>query len=281
MTTPSPALPDKAELERQQLYLANEKLKIETRKLERDAAPENWWAKAARNIIAIGGLVTVAATAFGIWDSYTKSIADREDARVAEQRTRIEEAIKQIEAPTTIAKLVGLSVLSGYLDSSSKKMHRQILFTLTASVATGTDIQVQAAIINLIDALPKDGAIAQDDWAYFQNLLVTESRALAVKGHLLHRDQSASAALLDDEEIAAQAVGKLIAINARKGVVTGYGNYHGIFCKNCDFRGAVFPDAVDFTEAVLEGADFRGATLKSAVFKNAELTGAKGVSSGS
>lgn len=44
-----------------------------------------------------------------------------------------------------------------------------------------------------------------------------------------------------DEEQAAQALGKLIAINIRKGVVPGYVNYRGIYCAGCDFHGASFP----------------------------------------
>src|SRR5260370_11203226 len=115
MLTVPPALPDKAELERQQLYLTNEKLKIETRKLEQEAEPEKWWSKLAKNAIALGAVATVAATVFGIWDSYNKTIVDRERTRIADQRARFEDAIKRVESPSTISKLVGVSVLSGYL----------------------------------------------------------------------------------------------------------------------------------------------------------------------
>src|ERR1043166_2473173 len=128
-------LATKDDLEREQLYLTNEKLKIETRKLEQDAKPERWWSKLIKNFVAFGGVIAVAATAYGIWDSYSKTIVDRERTRVDRERTRIvdqrarfEEAIKRLESPNTISKLVGVSVLSGYLDGSNKEAHRQILF---------------------------------------------------------------------------------------------------------------------------------------------------------
>jgi hypothetical protein len=79
-------LPGKEELEREQLYLTNEKLKIETEKLRQDAKPARWWSSLFRNAIAFGGVVTVAATAYGIWDSYDKTIIDRERTRVEQER---------------------------------------------------------------------------------------------------------------------------------------------------------------------------------------------------
>jgi hypothetical protein len=96
-------LPSKEELEREQLRLTNQKLK-------REVEPEKWWLKLARNLVAIGGVVTVAATAYGIWDSYNKTIADREHTRTADQRARFEDAIKRLESSSTISKLVGVSV---------------------------------------------------------------------------------------------------------------------------------------------------------------------------
>ena len=73
MTNASPRLPDKEALERQQLYLTNKKLEQETK-------PEKWWSKLVKNAIAFGGLVTLAATAYGIYDSYNKTMVDRERA---------------------------------------------------------------------------------------------------------------------------------------------------------------------------------------------------------
>src|SRR5262249_2255610 len=54
-----PTLPDKAELEREQLYLGVQKAKIELRKLEQDAKPEAWWLRLVKNVVALGGIVTI------------------------------------------------------------------------------------------------------------------------------------------------------------------------------------------------------------------------------
>src|SRR3982751_2027499 len=96
-------IPDKAELERQQLYLTNEKLKIEARKLERESQPEKWWSKLVKNVVAIGGITTVAASAYGLYDSYSKTIRDRERTRATEQHSQFEEAIKKLEASGTLS----------------------------------------------------------------------------------------------------------------------------------------------------------------------------------
>ena len=87
-----------------------------------DAKPKSWWVKFGKNILAFGGVVTVIATLYGIWDSYDKTIDDREKARVLDQRTRFEDAIKRLESSSTISKLVGVSVLSGYLGPADQKL---------------------------------------------------------------------------------------------------------------------------------------------------------------
>jgi len=262
-------LPKKEDLEREQLYLTNQKLK-------RDAEPERWWLKLVKNVVAVGGVVTVAATVFGIWDSYNKTIVDREHTRTADQRARFEDAIKRLESSSTISKLVGVSVLSGYLGASNKEFHRQVLFTLAGLMAAEKDSQTQAAVINLIDSIPKDGSIAQPDWRYFQDMLVTQSRALVAKGNLSrHRLFRFSQSPFMDDELAARTVGKLIAINARKGAAPDYANYRGIYCADCDFHGVVFPRGVDFTGAILDRANFSGARLEAALFDNAELVATK------
>src|SRR5690242_13469192 len=78
-----------------------------------------------------------------------------------------------------------------------------------------------------------------------------------------------------DDELAAETVGKLIAINVRKGAVPDYANYRGIYCTGCDFHGAVFPRGVDFSGAVLDRANFSGARLDAALFDNAALVETK------
>jgi uncharacterized protein YjbI with pentapeptide repeats len=307
MTTDRPRLPGKEELQRQQLYLTNEKLKIENRKLDQETKPEKWWSKLIKNALAFGGVVTVAATIFGIWDSYNKTIVDRERTRNADQQTRFEDAIKRLESSSTISKLVGVSVLSGYLGSPDKEVRHQVLFTLAGLMATEKDFQTQAAVINLIEsiAMPnvlsrpragwswswwyiepmlllsaaKGGSITPADWDYFQEMLVTQSRALMAKGNLSHHRHFQSSSLLSDEEQAARTIGKLIAINISKGNAPKRVNYRGIYCKECDFRGATFPQGVDFTGAVLDGANFTGANLVAALFDNAELAGTKFVES--
>lgn len=281
----SPTLPDKAELEREQIYLANQKTKIELRKLEQDAKPEPWWLKLVKNVVAIGGILTVAATAYGIWDSYNKTIDDRDKARVdreltraADQRTRFEDAIKRLESPSTISKLVGVSVLSGYLTTdnsapANRDVHRQILFTLAGLMATEHDYQTQVAVTDLIRAIPENGPIEKADWIYFQEILISQSRALVGKGDLLNRRHIQPGSTLSDDEKAARTVGNLIAISARKGAIPTDLKFRDVYCVECDFHGVTFPSRVDFTGAILDRANFSGAILKEAIFDNAELIG--------
>jgi hypothetical protein len=79
-TPPLPQLLDKAQLELQQLVLSNEKLRLEVNRLARESEPEKRWVKWSKNLVAIGGFVTIAATVYGIYDSYDKTITDRERA---------------------------------------------------------------------------------------------------------------------------------------------------------------------------------------------------------
>jgi uncharacterized protein YjbI with pentapeptide repeats len=272
-TSPQDGTPLKADdLEREQLRLTNEKLKIETQKLEQDLKPERWWQKSIKNIAAFGGVIAVAASAYGLYDSYDKTIVEQKKNRLAEQHARIEEAIKRLESPSTISKLVGVSVLSGYLDASNKEAHRQVLFALAALMATEQDAQTQAAVIDLLASIPKGGPIADSDWRYFQDILLTQSRAITARNDLYNHRQF-QALPLSDGERAARTVGKLIAQNIRKGVVPDYKNYRGIYCKECDFRGVTFPSGTDFTGAVLDQADFSDSSLQAALFDNTELLG--------
>src|SRR5262249_42958291 len=135
------------------------------------------------------------------------------------------------------------------------------------------DPQTQAAVIDLMTSISKDGPIALADWRYFQDMLVTQSRALVAKGDLAHHRQFQSASPLTDDERAARTVGKLIASNVRKGVMADYPNYRGIYCEECDFHGVAFPHGADFTGAILDRSNFSGARLEAAVFDNAELAG--------
>ena len=280
-TTPIP-LPSKEEREREQLRLTNEKLKQE-------AKPEKWWSKVIKNIIAIGGIATVAGTVFGLWDTYDKTITDRENARMADQRTQIERAIERLESPSTISKLIGVSVLSEYLRPTSPEsnstfaklycywapsrcarsnngdVRRQILSTLANAMAAEKDPQIQAAYTNLITSLPKDGLITKEQWGDFHKLLVQANQALTAKGDLVRHRHFAVASPISDEENIARVLGKIIAINVRNIRVPAHLNYRGIYCEGCDFRDVIFAEKVDFTGAVLDNADFSGATMKSAI----------------
>src|SRR5882724_2690405 len=264
---------NKDELEREQRQLANEKLKIEIKKLASDTAPEKWWSKLAKNVVAVGGILTVAATGYGLFDGYSKTLNDRERTRSTELRMQFEEAIKKLESKSAISKLVAVSVLSGYLTESYRSFHRQILFTFASVVATESDLQTQAAILDLMNAQDAK-AIAADDWTYFQIMLVSQSRALVARRDLYRKRQFGLDTIIPtDDEVAARHVGNLIAVNIRRGVVPAFGAYAGIYCEACDLRYKRFPDGADFTGAILDRADFRGATLRRAVFDNAEMEG--------
>ncbi|MCP3391524.1 pentapeptide repeat-containing protein [Bradyrhizobium sp. CCGB12] len=279
---PELQLPTKEVLEREHLYLENEKLRIETTTLRNGLKPEKWWAKLVKNIVTLGGAVAVAASIYGIWDSYDKTIVDRERTRqerertrTAEQHTRFEDAIKRLESTNTISKLVGVSVLSGYLDASNKEAHRQILFTLAGLIATEKDTQTQAVVVNLLASIPKEGAISRQDWLYFQEMLVTQSRALMGRNNAFSRRQQFFDSFLNEEERIARTIGKLIAQNARKGVLSGYKDYRGIYCVECDFSGVVFPNGADFASSALDRSNFSGAKLAAAIFDNAGLAGTR------
>ena len=89
MATIPQELPGKDILEREQLYLANQKLRVDAEKALQVAKPKSWWVKFGKNVLAFGGVVTVIATLYGIWDSYDKTIDDRDQAKVLDQRTPI------------------------------------------------------------------------------------------------------------------------------------------------------------------------------------------------
>ena len=99
-------------------------------------------------------------------------------------------------------------------------------------MATEKDSQTQAAVINLIEFIAEGEFISHADWGYFQDMLVTQSRALMQKGNLSRHRQFQPASPLSDEEQAARTVGKLIAINIRKGKVPGRVNYRGFTARN-------------------------------------------------
>ena len=268
-------LPSKETLELEQLRLTNEKLKLEADKLREDIKPQRLWVQFVKNIVTIGGAVAVAASLYGIYDSLDKTIVDRERARIADQRARFEDAIKRLESTDTISKLVGVSVLSGYLDASNRASHRQILFTLAGLIATEKDPQTQAVVIDLFASIPKNGPISTQDWRYFQDNLVAQSRVLMNRdASFARRQQFFRSHLIDDENIA-QAIGRLLSQNIRRGLVPDYQNYRGIYCVECDFSGATFPVGTDFSSSVLDRANFSSANLQDATFDNAGLAGTK------
>ena len=149
MESATTAIADKDALEREQLRLTNDKIKIETDKLQKEMQPESWLAKLAKHLLAFGRLATIAATACGIYDSYNKTIVDRERTQNMKQHARFEDAIKKLETTTTISKLVGLSVLSGYLSVGSKIEQRQVLL-LMASLPP-KNRQTRSAILHLFE----------------------------------------------------------------------------------------------------------------------------------
>jgi uncharacterized protein YjbI with pentapeptide repeats len=264
----------KSALEREQIRLTNEKIKIETKKLSLEAAPEKWWSTAIKNIVAVGGILTVAGTAYGLYDSYDKTIVERKRVALSEQRSQFDESIKKLESKSTISKLVAVSVLSGYLNQNYQSFHHQILFTFAGVAATEIDLQTQAAILDVIKALDTK-SISPADWEYFQSILVSQSRALMIKGNLYRERQfGIEGRKPSDEEVSARHVSGLIAENVRKGAVPNYTDYRGIYCEACDFSNGKFPTGANFTAAALDKANFRNATLDAAVFNNADMGGA-------
>ena len=203
---------------RSQLYLTNEKIRQQTRKLAKESAPDKWWSSIVKNIVAIGGVVTVAATSYGLWDSYDKTIVDRKNARATEQHTQLEEAIASLEKPSTISKLIGVSVLSDYLSPRNKSFHHQVLFTVASLVATEQDLQTQTAVADMIAAVPPAN-IDPGDWLYFQDILASQSRALMKKGELdKHRQFGLDDIKPSSEERSARFVSKIGRASCRERV---------------------------------------------------------------
>jgi hypothetical protein len=236
--------------------------------------------KFTRDILALGGIFTILATGYGLYDSWRKTLDDRERARITERRTQEAErrvqfadAVKKLESNNAISKMIAVSALGGYLTKEDRPFHRQILSTFASVVSTEQDIQTQAAILDLVTAqdLP---AIDAKDWSYFQNMLVSQSRAIVARGHLYTRRQFGLGKVKPSEdEVAARHVGNMIAVNIRSKVVPEFTAYAGIYCEACNLRYTKFPEGADFTGAILDRADFRGATIEGAVFDNAEMEG--------
>lgn len=137
---------ERHDLEREGLRLANKKLDVEIEKLAKEMQPEKWWSRVARHIVTFGAVITIVGSAAGIYLSYSKTLDDRESARVADQRVRLEDAVKRIEAGNTIGRLAAVSVLSSYLSGGDDSFHRQVLFALASLVSVEADIQVQDAV---------------------------------------------------------------------------------------------------------------------------------------
>jgi uncharacterized protein YjbI with pentapeptide repeats len=277
---PISALASEDELKREQLRLTVEKMRVENRKLARDLAPEKWPSKVLKNFVALGGIFTVLATGYGLFNSYNKTLDDRESARMTERRAqdverrvRFEDAVKKLESPNVTSKLVAVSVLSGYLTANDRPFHRQILLTFASVVATEDNLLMQAAILDLMEA-QDDTAIEAADWSYFQSMLVSQSRALVARGDLYRKRQFGLDTIKAcDDEVAARHVGRLMTQNVRKDRVASFGAYAGIYCEACNFRYKRFPKGADFSGSILDRADFRGATLEGAIFNNAEIEG--------
>lgn len=266
----------RVELELQKLELESRKLTEEVEALKRAAAPEKWWVRLGKRVVAIGGVVTVLATLLGIYDSYNKTLNERAMGVEVEQRTRFETAITRLEAKDTMSKLVGVSVLSGYLSVDNHDMRRQTLFAMVGLLATEDDLQTQKAVLDLMSSVPVKGKLTADDWGYLQEMLVSQNRALVQKGELGTRRAAIFGSTSPGKaEVAARNLGILIATNARRGVVPNYHDYRGIFCDHCDFAGAVFPDGARFEEAILDDSSFDRVRAEHGNFDNAQLAGTR------
>jgi uncharacterized protein YjbI with pentapeptide repeats len=303
-------------LKLQQLQLTNEKLQEEVKKARLEAKPQSRWGAFAKYTVSIGGVVTILVSVAGIYDSFTKNLADREHTRVSEAKARIDEAVKLLSSDNSISKVAGIGVLSGYLDNSSQEFHHQILYTLAAAMAAEHDPQVETAILDLVEGIPSrsiipfhntrdlgvvrtvmtytysylkelidagqpvdevdTGPVSSDNWLLFLQTVISQNRSLVEKASLwTKRELPLGSPQSGSDEIIAQKLGRMIAIIARKNVLRGYRDYRTIYCVQCDFQEILFPDKVDFSGAILDGAKFTGATLPEAIFDNSSLFGTK------
>jgi uncharacterized protein YjbI with pentapeptide repeats len=261
----------KKNLELAQLELENKKLLLESQKLERDLKPESWWNKLSGKAIPLGAMVTILATVFGLISSYDKTLKDREAERTNQQRAQFEMAVKRLEDPTMLSKLVGLSILNGYTRDKDATVRRQALFTLAGFASTETDVQGIQALASFVGELVKEKGLSSADWLYLQGLLVSQSRALVEKGNLYQKRKLSQIMTATPLEVTAHQLGFLIAMIARQGLVSSNTDYASIYCADCDFTGIAFPEKTDFAAAVLDDADFSKSTLRKARFDNAEL----------
>lgn len=295
-------MPSREELERERLALGNEKIRLELEQLRKDAQPESRLKQFLKDAAPVGVFITIFATLFGIWDTYDKTILERQHQLVADLHVRIEDAMKRLESSTQMSKLLGVSVLSSYLNHGDSEIRRQVFFSYASLMATDPDTQIQSAVYDLVDeakppSTASEGNVVvrlgravfgerneggETDWRYFDNQLVKHNRNLVKKAGLAKKRKNLFGATegepLTPEEKSAQGLGHLIALIARKNIFPSYGDFHGIYCVACDFRDVVFPDHADFTGAILDRADFSHATLRSATFDNAHLLGARFIS---
>jgi uncharacterized protein YjbI with pentapeptide repeats len=271
-------LMDEPTLRLRQLELANQQLELAIKKSASELKPESWWSRLAKNVVAVGGIVTILATGTGIWDSYRRNAIDREHTRVAEAKARIDESIKRIDAGSVISKMSSIAVLSGYLDKSNQDLHRQILYTFASLMANEHDEQVQRALTDLISTIPAvegsaAGPIKKEDWEYFLGTLISQNRALAAKGSLAEKRQFYADLPVTDIELAARGLGKLITQIVRKKILPEYTDYSGIYCVGCDFSDVAFKVNTNFSESILDNSNFNRATLQDALFDNSQLLG--------
>ena len=269
---------DETTLKLRQLELANQQLELEIKKSASELRPESWWSRLAKNVVAVGGIVTIFATGTGIWDSYRRNAVDREHTRVAEAKARIDESIKRIDAGSVISKMSSIAVLSGYLDKSNQDLHRQILYTFASLMATEHDEQVQRALTDLISTIPAvdgsaAGSIKKEDWEYFLGTLISQNRALVAKGSLAEKRQFYPDLPVTDIELTARGLGKLITQIVRKQILHEYSDYSGIYCVGCDFSDVIFKVNTNFSESILDNSNFNRSTLQDALFDNAQLLG--------
>ena len=289
-------------LRRERLRLTNEKLEEEVKKARLESKPQNWGTTFIKNIVPIGGFIAVLATLYGVYNSYNKTLLDRERARISETRALIAEAAQKITSDNSVYKVTGIGTLGSFLDRTNREFHQQILSTLAAAITSERDPQVQRAISDLIEEIPtknvkethgwaeeirtrlwegmgftsqdQAGPISTSNWKYFLRTLVLVNRSFVQKADLwTKRKPRVDFPLDNSDEFIAWHLGQIISKIAKKNVINDYKDYSGIYCVECDFDSVLFPDEVNFSAAILDNASFSRATLRKAVFDDLSLFG--------
>jgi uncharacterized protein YjbI with pentapeptide repeats len=270
----TPARVDTTDHAAEKLRLECEKLRLEAERLRRESAPRFQRLERVRAYATIlgslGSLSAVVAIGGLAWSIYQSGWQARlnDEVRNAE---RLERALSSLSAPSPHTRVNSVGLLDAFVRNGSESQQSVSLQALANALPFEKDPVVRNAITTLISSLPP--TYPETPLRHALQSFIENSRALA-------RDSGLKVAVLDrprledvppDSQVAiAMSVGAGLSSLVRHRRM-GRTDLAGIACLRCDFRGAHFGAAPDFTGAILTDADFSDVSLSRARFDDALL----------